>query len=93
MDGDVPDINSLIDPHCAAKPGETYVIYIPEGNKGKSIGIRNLADKSYKAQWFNPRDGSSSNIDAGDFALSPDGKWNSPPMQDNEDWVLWLVSV
>jgi len=93
MDGDVPDINSLTDPHCAAKPGETYVIYIPEGNSGKSIEIRNLADKSYKAQWFNPRDGSSSNIDAGDFTLSSDGKWNSPPMQDNEDWVLWLASV
>ncbi len=85
-------MESLTDPHCAAKPGEIYVIYIPEGNNGKSIEVRNLAEKSYKAQWFNPGDGSSSNINGGDsVSPNPAGKWNSPPVQDNEDWVLWLV--
>ena len=91
MEGAVLNMESLTDPHCAAKPGEIYVIYIPEGNNGKSIEIRNLAEKSYKAQWFNPGDGSSSNISGGDSVdPNPAGEWNSPPIQDNEDWVLCL---
>ena len=47
---------------------------------------------SIKAPWFNSRDGSSSNISGGDsVSPNPAGEWDSPPMQDNEDWVLCLV--
>jgi hypothetical protein len=94
IDGHAPDVESLTDPHCAAKHGEIYVIYIPAGNAGKTIGIHNLASKTYRARWFNPRDGSSSTTNNGrPVNTDPGEKWSAPSVQDNNDWVLYLISA
>jgi hypothetical protein len=91
IDGAVPNTESLTDPHCAAKPGERYIIYIPEGNAGKTIDVHNLDNRAYKAQWFNPRDGSLSTINNGSSINAELGEeWSAPPMQDSDDWVLCL---
>jgi len=91
IDGATPNVESLTDPHCAAKPGEVYVIYIPEGNIGKTIEVHHLNNKTYKARWFSPRDGSSSVINDGrPINTEMIDKWISPPVKDNEDWVLML---
>ncbi len=94
LDGRTPELQSLTDPHCAAKPGDSYVIYVPMDNRGKRAQILGLADQVYAARWFNPRDGSSSPINDGEpIDTDDDGTWTAPPVPDDEDWVLHLAAV
>lgn len=76
-------------PHCAAQFDQTYIIYIPTGNRGKSIAIRQLNNNAYTAKWYNPRNGNFTNINNG-----PDGvdQWELPPRPDGNDWVLLLTA-
>jgi Domain of unknown function (DUF5060)/Gylcosyl hydrolase family 115 C-terminal domain len=48
--GNIKDTN---DKFCFAKPGEIYLVYLPEGGAAE-LDI----DGEYTLQWFNPRDGS-----------------------------------
>jgi hypothetical protein len=53
----MPNEDDITPPHCAAEKGKVYVIYIPQGNKGKIISVTHLEGKAYKARWYNPRNG------------------------------------
>jgi hypothetical protein len=61
------------DKFCFAKPGELYLVYLPEGG-----GTDLEAEGSFTLTWFNPRDGQFK--PAGDFT----GKLNAP---DANDWL------
>jgi hypothetical protein len=58
------------------RAGEEYVVYLPEGG---AMRIARLSS-SYRAQWFNPRDGVRSEAGTGPAFRAPDGK----------DWVLYI---
>jgi hypothetical protein len=86
--------NGRQDPHLAANPDQSdIVIYIPEGNAERAITVANLANQSYTAQWFNPRDGSYTTANLNDLVTPDDnGQWVVParPEPAGEDWVLYL---
>lgn len=66
--------------YCLANPGNSYLVYIADGD---SIHVT-TREGWYKAEWFNPRDGSSQsgeNIRGGEVALGLPAKG---------DWVLLL---
>jgi uncharacterized protein DUF4038/concanavalin A-like lectin/glucanase superfamily protein/uncharacterized protein DUF5060/collagenase-like protein with putative collagen-binding domain len=90
VDGSVPTVpaeEDLSTLHCSARPGEQYVILIPQGNEGKTIEILNLQNNRYRAKWFNPRTGVYSNI-----VNPPDNvsRWTIPSRPDSDDWVVYL---
>lgn len=67
---------------CLADPGKLYVVYLPEG---KPVKIK-LEPGSYKARWFNPRNGQ--------WIQLPDvtgEQWTSPAPPDEGDWALLLT--
>jgi hypothetical protein len=43
--------------YCFAKPGEIYLVYLPEGGE-REIDLSG-ADRSFTVAWFNPREGGS----------------------------------
>ena len=91
VNGDPPPMPTEDDislPHCAAEEGKVYVIYIPRGNSDKIISVTHLAGQSYRARWYNPRNGSYLSI--GDGKLVNKDEWAIPPIPDDEDWVLIL---
>jgi hypothetical protein len=75
------------DAFCLAKPGEIYVVYLPNA---ESAAIE-LPSGNYTVKWFNPRiggnlqDGSLKTLDGG-------GKISVglPPSKDGKDWVIIL---
>ncbi len=90
VDGSPPPLPTEEDttpPHCSARPGEEYVIFIPQGNDGKTIEILNLQNNRYRAKWLNPRTGAYSNI-----GNPPDNvsQWTLPSRPDSDDWVVYL---
>lgn len=84
-----PSRTNFTPPHCAAKDGETYVVYVPSGNSGKTIAITQLNEKTYQAGWYNPRTGKFSTIDNGPTGVN---QWNLPARPNNQDWVLLLTA-
>ena len=84
-----PGKSDFSPPHCAADENKNYIIYIPEGNSGKTIQITHLNQNTYTAQWFNPRTGGYSSISS-----SPDGvdQWTLPSRPDGNDWVACISS-
>jgi len=85
----LPTATDLTPPHCAAIPGELYLIYIPRGNASRTLKLTNLNEKQYRGQWYNPRTAESAPI-----AQAPAGaaEWPIPqrPSPSNEDWLLCL---
>lgn len=73
----------------AAAPGEIYVIYIPMNSVGKTISIRSLDGKAYKARWFNPRSGSFEGVEV-DGPAEGGEHWTLPARPNRMDWVLLL---
>ncbi len=82
--GNTKDDNSKF---CFAKPGELYLVYLPNG------GTTNLdlsgAKGSFSVKWFNPRtggelvNGAVKSVEAGQStALGP------PPADAGEDWLI-----
>ena len=84
-----PSRNDFSPPHLAAEYGKTYVAYVPSGNNRKTITITNLNGNTYKAEWFNPRNGQYTTINNG-----PDGvnQWTLPSLPSNNDRVLLLTA-
>ncbi len=86
--------NSRQDPHLAATPNkDKFVVYIPEGNAGKTITVTNLdSERDYNARWFNPRDGSWLTTNITNLVKTANGRWTVParPSPANQDWVLYL---
>ena len=71
---------------CFAKPGEVYLVYLPEG------GTANLdlsgVNGTFTVQWFNPRsggdlvNGSVATVRAGGLVAL-----GTPPAESTEDWL------
>lgn len=72
--------------YCFAKPGDTYVVYLPKG------GERDLwpeGGSSYSIRWFDPRNGGG--LQAGSKDSMQGGIGNSmglPPSDPDKDWVV-----
>lgn len=67
-----------------AEPGRCYVAYRPNGGLAKCI----LAARSYRARWFNPRDGGWSK--PFEVNQTSDGVWTSAVPEDAGDWAILL---
>ena len=73
--------------YCFAKPGDVYVIYLPDGG---SVEL-DLEDNPaiFKISWFNPRGGGA--LQTGSLKeVSGSGKVSlgEPPADLAEDWVI-----
>lgn len=66
--------------YCFAKPGQTYLVYMPEGGNAE-MSVSDAG--AYKIQWFNPREGGA----LAEGALEVDGTKISFSAPDNEDWL------
>jgi hypothetical protein len=77
--------------HCAANPGHRYVVYVPEGNGGKRLGLL-LDGAAIRAVWFNPRDGTRVDVSESARRAGARRGWLSPPVPDENDWVLSLAA-
>jgi len=86
----LPTDSDITAPHCAAVPGELYIVYIPRGNGGTPIGIAGLTEQKYEAQWVDPRSGRRIPIDCPPCGAS---RWTLPnlPEPQDEDWVCVLT--
>ena len=85
----LPTATDLTPPHCAAVPGQLYLIYIPRGNASRTLRPINLHGEQYQGQWYNPRTGEATPL--GDAPTSHT-EWSIPqrPSPTDEDWVLCL---
>jgi hypothetical protein len=71
--------------YCFAKPGDTYVVYLPKG------GERDLLPEggNYSIRWFDPRNGGA--LQTGSIESMPGGIGNSmgePPSDLDKDWIV-----
>jgi hypothetical protein len=84
-----PSAADLTPPHCAAVPGELYVVYIPRGNESRFIKLTNVQTNSYRSAWYNPRTGETTPLGP---AIIDRAEWSIPrrPSPTDEDWVLLL---
>ncbi len=69
---------------CMAQPGVEYVCYFPSGGS-KTV---NLAAATYRAQWWNPRNGGFYNA----ATISHAGGGRSFSTPDASDWVLMVTN-
>lgn len=72
---------------CFVKPGEIYVVYLPEG--GTQTLDLSQADGSFAVQWYNPRAGGP--LSAGavrEVAAGGVVQLGPPPGSPEEDWVV-----
>ena len=73
--------------YCFAKPGEIYVVYLPDAQPFK-LDMRE-AGGSFKVSWYNPRtgggreDGSVTTVQGGTLV-----DLGSPPAEPGRDWVV-----
>jgi hypothetical protein len=72
--------------YCFAKPGELYLVYLPEGGTTKL----DLADQSgeFSVRWFNPREGGES-VEGSVQSIEGDGErgLGAPPTDRDADWL------
>lgn len=73
--------------YCLAKPGEAYVVYLPEGRE-ISLDLRD--DKgSFSVHWYDPRRGGK--LQSGSIRRVQGGKaadLGRPPAEPEEDWAI-----
>lgn len=91
-DGLVGNNEHKYGPWCLTDQQTTWLVYLPEGNSGKSPTTVNLADAkgSLSAHWFDPRNGGRL-VDCGQ-SITPPAQFAipTPPDSVNEDWVLLI---
>ena len=89
--GNGKTIESAEGDYCMALPGDTYIVYIKDGDE---VSL-SLEKGTYEVQWLNPRKGGGlqkgkvSRIKAkskGDYSLG------MPPAKDGKDWVALLTA-
>jgi hypothetical protein len=74
---------------CFAKPGELYVVYLPNGGSTELDLGDNPA--SFSVQWFNPRAGGSlQNGTVREVKGPRQVSLGSPPTDPAEDWVVLI---
>jgi hypothetical protein len=73
--------------YCFAKPGELYLVYLPDGGTTQ-LDLRG-ATGDFKVQWFNPRTGGAL-VDGSQKAVkgSAEVDLGQPPSEANEDWLV-----
>jgi hypothetical protein len=74
---------------CLAKPGDTYLIYLPWGGPS-TIDLREVTGE-YSVQWFNPRTGGP--LRTGAVAAVKGGgraRLGVPPEDEEQDWAIVL---
>lgn len=72
--------------YCLAKPGELYVVYLPEGGTSE----RDLSREKgrFSVRWFNPRIGGElRQTDQGSVSGGKTVSLGSPPQESKQDWV------
>ncbi len=73
-------------PFAAQIPGEAVIAYIPPAYKGSTF--RNLKPGNYHALFFNPADGTQTDIGA--VTPEADGSWKIAEVPIFQDWVVIL---
>lgn len=71
--------------YCFAKPGDTYVVYLPVGGEWDLLAEKGA---SYTIHWFDPRNGGK--LQTGSIKEMPGGigsSLGSPPSDPGKDWV------
>ena len=85
------DLEALFMPCVSAdKERKTIAAYFSDGNR-YPIGIHELTQKKYKAQWFFPQNGTYQVIE--EEIMPEGGVWFSPVKPNDEDAVLLLTSI
>ena len=74
------------DKYCFAKPGELYLVYLPNG--GTTDLDLTGAKGTFSVKWFSPREGGAL-ADGSVKAITASGKVSlgQPPADSQEDWV------
>lgn len=76
---------NYMQPYAAGIPGELRIVFMPPmWNPPKVLMLE--PNKTYKAKFFNPSDGSVQLIEAA--AGNPSGEWQVPNPPTFQDWVL-----
>lgn len=73
--------------YCLAKPGEVYVIFLPEGGSGQLDLSAVPSDRVFVLEWFNPREGGQL-ILGGQLKGGAERYLPAAPL--GEDWVALL---
>jgi hypothetical protein len=85
----LPTATDLTPPHCAAVPGELYLIYIPRRNASRTLTLTHLQAEDFRGHWYDPRTG-----EATPLVQPPTNQhdWVIPHRRSpgDEDWVLCL---
>jgi len=73
--------------YCLAKPGEEYVVYLPNGGSTElDLGTNSI---TFRAQWFNPRGGGPLQSGSVREVKGPGRvSLGQPPTDADEDWVV-----
>ncbi len=90
INGAAPDLLDQTHARCAGTAGNTYVLYAPKGSAGDTLVMIGLAQKSYKARWYNPATGTSTAVAGSPINTDLNDTWTVPPRPSANDWVLWL---
>ncbi len=75
--------------YCFAKPGEVYIVYLPEGGT-TSINLTG-AEGEFTVKWFDPREGGP--LQDGSLTSAKGGamaRLGAAPSNRGEDWVVLL---
>jgi hypothetical protein len=75
------------DKYCLAKPGELYLVYLPNG--GRTELDLTAAQGEFSVNWFNPRTGGA--LVPGSVKSIEGGKvigLGNPPSDATEDWLI-----
>lgn len=76
---------------CLAKPGEVYVIFLPEGLKNTELDLGG-AEGNFAVQWFDPRNGGEL-LQGSVETIDGDGvrSVGQPPEEPEKDWVVLII--
>lgn len=86
-----PDLMDRKDVYCAAKNGEAYVFYMPEGGTG-FIGLPK--NETYSVSWFDPIHGGPLQQGTLKTAKGADRlNIGLPPESNGQDWVLLINAI
>ncbi|MCP5117403.1 MAG: DUF5060 domain-containing protein, partial [bacterium] len=90
------ELTRLKDDYAFAKPGETYVIYVPAEERRSLrlfLNFEKLRDR-FTVEWFNPRTGGE--LQTGSTKQVRGPGWTAlgqPPADRSEDWVALVKKV
>ncbi len=77
--------------YCLSKPGEIYVIYLPNGGT-TDLNLEGFAN-NFTIEWYNPRTGGL--LETGSVTMATGAgvvNVGNPPADATEDWVVLLVN-